>query len=109
MKTPPRSSASEADFRSQRVARLLASGARRSDCVQFAAKEWGVGIRTADSYIARARKLLREDWTEVKRDQMLAEILSQYSSLQMEARRQGQLAVALGCIHGAAKVAQLTQ
>lgn len=38
---------------------------------------------------------------------MVAEVLSQYNSLQVEAREKGQLAVALGCIHGAAKVAQL--
>ena len=43
----------------------------------------------------------------MERDQMIAEVLSQYNSLQVEAREKGQLAVALGCIHGAAKVAKL--
>ena len=43
----------------------------------------------------------------MERDQMIAEVLGQYNSLQVEARNKGQLAVALGCIHGAARVAQL--
>ena len=38
---------------------------------------------------------------------MIADLLSQYSTLQQQARDQNHLAVALGCINGAARLAQL--
>lgn len=82
-------------------------GGKRSDCCLYASENWGVGDRQAERYICRARDIIRADWSDVQRDQMMAEILSQYSSLQLAAREQGQLHVALGCIHGAAKLAQL--
>lgn len=103
----PKSTLAESELRTQRIARLIASGGKRSDCMQFAAKEWGISTRQTDEYLARARELIKDDWKDIQRDQMVADILSQYSSLQMEARRTGQLNVALGCIHGAAKLAQL--
>lgn len=44
----------------------------------------------------------------MEKKQLRAELLSQYASLQRKAREHdGQLAVALGCIHGAAKLAGL--
>ncbi len=104
---PARASAADMEMRAKRLARLLANGGRASDCVQFAAERWGIGERQARHAIARARELLKADWEDVQREQMIAEILSQYSTLQMEARRKGQYAVALGCINGAAKLAQL--
>ena len=52
----------EMDMRINRVARLLANGAVRSEILQYAAKEWEASERTADTYIARARDILRADW-----------------------------------------------
>ena len=102
-----RTTASDFDMRAKRLARLLANGARTSDCLQFASDRWGIGERQARNYVARARELLKADWSDIQRDQMVAEILSQYSTLQLEARKAGQFNVALGCINGAAKLAQL--
>ena len=102
-----RTTASDFDMRAKRLARLLANAARTSDCLQFASDRWVLGERQARNYVARARELLKADWSDIQRDQMVAEILSQYSTLQLEARKSGQLNVALGCIHGAAKLAQL--
>ena len=102
-----RTSSSEADRRAQKIASMLSRGAPRSTIIQYASEHWEVTVRTTDAYIARARKILKEDWINVSREQMLAEVLSQYASLQIEARRSGQLHVALGAIHGAARVAQL--
>ena len=102
-----RSTAAECEVRVQRLARIIANGGKRSDCLRFAADQWGIRERQAETYIARAREALKADWTDIQRDQMLADLLSQYSTLQMEARRTGHLNVALGCIHGAAKLAQL--
>ena len=94
------------DMRINRIARLLANGGTRSDCIQYAAKEWGIGTRSTDTLIARAREILRDDW-EIDRRSFTAEILAQLSSIQKEARKTGNLSVALGCVNQAAKVARL--
>ena len=94
------------DMRINRIARLLANGGTRSDCMQYAAKEWGIGARSTDTLIARARDILRDDW-EIDRRTFTAELLSQLASLQKESRKNGQGHIALGCINSAAKLAQL--
>ena len=96
------------DMRINRIARLLANGGTRSDCIQYASREWGVGPRSTDTLIARAREILRDDW-EIDRRTFTAELLSQLASLQKESRKNGQGHIALGCINSAAKLAQLIQ
>ena len=103
----PKSTAAHKNLRVEEVARLLTRGYTRSTILRKAADLWGIGPRQAETYIREARIILKEDWKDMERDQMVAEVLSQYNSLQVEAREKGQLAVALGCIHGAARVAQL--
>ena len=98
----------EMDMRINRVARLLANGAVRSEILQYAAKEWEASERTADTYIARARDILRTDW-ETDRLTFTAEILAQLATLQKEARKTNNLNAALGCIKTAAQIAQVLQ
>ena len=92
--------------RANRFARIIANGGRRSDCIRFAAENWGVGPRSCDEYLKLAREQLKADW-DIERPQMVADLLSQCSTLQMEARRAGQYHIALGAINTAAKLAQL--
>jgi hypothetical protein len=96
----------ETELRAQRFSRIISNGGRRSDCIRYAAENWGVGERTCDSYLELARQQLKADW-DIERPQMIADLLSQLSTLQMEARRAGQLHIALGAINTAAKLAQL--
>ena len=96
----------ETQLRAQRFARIIANGGRRSDCLRYAAENWGVSDRTCDSYLEYARQQLKADW-DIERPQMVADLLSQCSTLQLEARRAGQLHIALGAINTAAKLAQL--
>jgi hypothetical protein len=103
-----KSTAAEKDYRVNRVARLLSSGAVRSEIVQYASKEWDVSARTADVYIHDAREILKADW-DIDRRTFTAELLSQLASLQKECRKGNQAAVALGCINAMAKIAQITQ
>jgi hypothetical protein len=103
----PRSTVAESEIRTQAIADLLAKGATRSDCVRFAAEQWGIGERQTETYIARARDVLKANWSNVQREQMVADLLTQYATLQQQARDQNHLAVALGCINGAARLAQL--
>jgi hypothetical protein len=104
--SPHRSTQLEAQDRAARFARIIANGGRRSDCVRFAAENWGVSERTCDKYLQLARDQLKADW-DLERPQMVADLLSQCSTLQMEARRAGQYHIALGAINTAAKLAQL--
>ena len=92
--------------RAQRFARIIANGGRRSDCVRYASENWGVGERTVDEYLKLARDELKKDW-DMERPQMIADLLAQCSTLQMEARRAGQYHIALGAINTAAKLAHL--
>jgi hypothetical protein len=75
----------------------------------YASEEnWGVkAIAPVISYLATcSRDQLKADW-DIERPQMVADLLSQCSTLQMEARRAGQYHIALGAINTAAKLAQL--
>jgi hypothetical protein len=96
----------QTELRVNRIARLLANGATRSECVQYGASEWGLQPRMIDKYIQRARELLRADW-EIDRKTFVAELLSQLASLQKEARKSNQPHVALGCINTAARIARV--
>ena len=96
----------ETIVRAQRFARIIANGGRRSDCVRYASENWGVGERSVDKYLEIAREELKKDW-DMERPQMIADLLAQCSTLQMEARRSGQYHTALGAINTAAKLAHL--
>ena len=96
----------ETVVRAQKFARIIANGGRRSDCVRFASENWGVGERAVDKYLGMAREQLKADW-DIERPQMVADLLSQCSTLQMEARKAGQYHIALGAINTAAKLASL--
>lgn len=96
----------ETQLRAQRFARIIANGGRRSDCIRYASENWGVGEAACGRYLAMARDQLKADW-DIERPQMIADLLSQCSTLQMEARRAGQYHIALGAINTAAKLAQL--
>lgn len=102
----PNTTKAEVVVRAARFARIIANGGRRSDCLRYAAENWGVSDRTCDKYLEIARQQLKEDW-DIERPQMIADLLSQCSTLQIEARRAGQLHIALGAINTAAKLAQL--
>ena len=92
--------------RSKRFARIIANGGRRSDCLRYAEENWGVKASSCDQYLRMARDQLKADW-DIERPQMIADLLSQCSTLQMEARKAKQYHIALGAINTAAKLAQL--
>lgn len=96
----------ETELRAQRFARIIANGGRRSDCIRYAQENWGVSEDTCDKYLRMARDQMKADW-DLERPQMVADLLSQCSTLQMEARRAGQYHIALGAINTAARLAQL--
>ena len=92
--------------RANQVARMFVKGATRRDVLQFAAEKWGMAPRTTDRLIADARACLVADF-QVDRVEMIAQLLSSLSLIQMKAIHQGDLSVALGCINAIAKLARL--
>jgi hypothetical protein len=96
----------ETDQRIKKFAQIIANGGRRSDCIRYASERWGVTDRTVENYLAAARDQLRADW-DLERPQMIADLLSQCSTLQLEARKAKQYHIALGAINTAAKLAKL--
>ena len=96
----------ETELRVARCARIIANGGRRSDCIRFGAENWGVGERTIDRYLMKAREQIKADW-DIERPQMVADLLSQAATLQVEAREKGHLHIALGAINTAARLAQI--
>ena len=76
----PRGTKQETIDRANRFARIIANGGRRSDCIRYAAENWGVGSRSCDQYLALAREQLKADW-DIERPQMIADLLSQCSTL----------------------------
>jgi hypothetical protein len=58
------------------VYRLMVKGASRFRILQVASEKWDVSVRTADSYIADARKLLHKD-LDVARPDWLAQSLAE--------------------------------
>ena len=101
-----RTSKNEHEFRVNKVAKLLSVGTVRSEISQFASTEWCVSQRSIDRYIQEATVILKQDF-DIDRRQFTAEVLAQYASLAKEARKSGQLTVALGCINSMAKVGQV--
>jgi hypothetical protein len=101
-----RGTQAETELRVAEFCRIIANGGKRSDCCRLASEKWGVGARSVDRYLELARQQMRADW-DLERPQMIADLLSQCSTLQQEARSRGQLSVALGAINTAAKLAQL--
>jgi hypothetical protein len=99
-------SRAEKEQRIRKFAQIIANGGRRSDCCRYAAEKWGVNERTVDRYLDEARRQLRADW-DLERPQMIADLLCQCSTLQIEARKAGQYHIALGAINTAARLAKL--
>lgn len=88
----------ERERRIQTFVRLLANGAVNSDLVQFASKEWGIGRRQSDQYIADARNVLIEDINQ-DRHVVAAEMLAVCRTLIKNGIKSNQLNVVLGAVN----------
>lgn len=99
-------SQAERELRIRRLGTILANGGRRSDCIAYARDNWGIKEAATDNILKVVYERFRRDWDK-ERPQMIAELLSQCATLQMEARKQNQLHIALGAINTAARIARL--
>ena len=69
-------------------------------------KNGGVGYKSVDKYLEIVRAEMKADW-DMERPEMVANLLAQAATLQVEAREKGHLHIALGAINTAAKLAQI--
>lgn len=105
-KSAPRSTKAEVQYRKNKLFNLIRTGATAIDCVRYADKEWGLTEGTTRKLLIEVRADLRRDF-EVERQQFAAELMQQCASIQMEARRTGNLNAALGAVNTLAKLGQV--
>ena len=63
-----KSDKAEIDRRVHTVVKLLSSAKTSSYICRFASEEWGVDKRTAERYLAKAREIIREDYSVERSD-----------------------------------------
>lgn len=96
-KGPPggrRASAAEVDRRLSRVEQLLRDGNDRASVVAIVGHEFGVGARTVDDYIARARSKWNRESAETRADDRLT-ALSRLDELSRKAEKRGAFGAAV--------------
>ena len=84
----------ESEQRVNAVYDLLLRAHSRKQIIQFAAKNWGIGDRQVDNYIARARELLALD-AELARPQWMHSALARLQEYERRAADKDQLNTAL--------------
>ena len=65
---PKRSDKAEVDRRIHTVVKLLSSAKTSSYVHRFAAEEWGVSRRQSEVYLARAREIIKDDYSVERSD-----------------------------------------
>ena len=99
-------SQAEVQYRCNRLFQLIRNGGTRQDCLRFAEAQWGVAESTTDSYLKKVREMLKSDF-DIERAEFTAQLMQQITSIGMEARRTGQLNIALGACNSLARLANL--
>ena len=88
------------------IRRMLATGGTRSDCLEFAAREWGIAPRSADSYIAQANQQISEDFA-IERKEYMAQLLSVLHRVMSEGTKTNQMGAVTAAVAQAMKLAKL--
>ena len=96
----------EKDRRIHEIAQLIVNGKRTSECARYAAENWGVGYRQAQTYILQAREIIRADFSAERAD-FLAEKLAALQLVQERAMESNQLGAVIGAVRLSAELAQL--
>jgi hypothetical protein len=97
-----------ADLRDDHISKMadmICQGFSGRACVRHACQEWGYSQTLAGSMLQAARLQICNDW-DMPRPTYAAIQLAQLETLQMQARRDGNLMAALGCIDKASGIAR---
>ncbi len=76
---------------------LLASGLSRQEIILHCAEKFNVSERQADTYITRARELIKKD-CELSRPAFLAECLTRLRNYEKAAMKRGHIQVAVNSV-----------
>tara|TARA_Y100001973_G_scaffold8273_1_gene11420 strand:+ start:848 stop:1177 length:330 start_codon:yes stop_codon:yes gene_type:complete len=76
---------------------LLASGLARQEIILHCAEKFNVSERQADTYITRARELIKKD-CELSRPAFLAECLTRLRNYEKAAMKRGHIQVAVNSV-----------
>jgi hypothetical protein len=93
----------EVDCRVNAVYDLLLQAYNRTQIVRHCAEEWDISERQAENYIARARKL-QQEVAEQNRDEWLVAALSRLQDCEREARKRGNLGIAIKAMETQARL-----
>ena len=93
----------EVDGRVNAVYDLLLQAYNRTQIVRHCAEEWNISERQAENYIARARKL-QQEVAEQNRDEWLVAALSRLQDCEREARKRGNLGIAIKAMETQARL-----
>jgi cytosine/adenosine deaminase-related metal-dependent hydrolase len=93
----------EVDGRVNAVYDLLLQAYSRAQIVRHCAEKWDISERQAENYIARARKLQQLD-AELERPEWLAAAIARLQDYEREARKRGNLSIAIKALENQAKL-----
>ena len=102
-KTHTKSTNAEMTARVKAVYGLYIQSYSRFEILQYAAEQWGVSERTADIYMQRARKLIKEN-SAIERSEWLASAISRLVKYEQKAGREENLQVAIKALETQAKL-----
>ena len=92
-----KSSKAEMDRRIDTVARLLLECHTRSQICRYGQETWGVTVNCVDRYIARARQIIRDDYSTSRQD-FIASRLGVIDETIKRAMGTNQLGVVIGAL-----------
>ena len=87
----------EVDCRVNSVYNLLINGHSKTQVVQYCSENYKVGLRQAETYIARARTLVQLD-AEIERPQWLLSALSRLQNYEAQSAKRGNHQAALRAV-----------
>lgn len=93
----------EIDERVNETYNLLLKAYSRTQILRYAAENWDVSERTAETYIYRARQLMQLD-AELERPQWLAAAIARLQDYERRASDKNQISIALKALEDQAKL-----
>lgn len=96
----------EIDRRIHEIVKLISSAKTNSYIRRYAAEEWGASERQAERYLARARDIIRADYT-IERSEFMASRIALLDKIAEASIKQGQHSNAVGALRLQAELTRL--
>jgi hypothetical protein len=101
-----KANSAEVNKRIHEIVRLLSCAKTTHYLIRFCAEEYGVGSRQAESYIARAKAIIKEEYN-IERSDFLASRMGILDKVIEQSIRDGQNSNAVGALKLQAQLTQL--